>query len=309
MAPRPDGTSLESSVNPLLAALEDPATAPARVRELLDRELARGADELQKPRSGYDEPVIVAFDMQGRAALPVPVGFRADPDAITDRAWTLTATVVGALAEAAELPPVTRAEDLRARTADLNGWLVLDGFAADPELAVLAFEDLVSGVDRLRAKAVIVPVADGADGREPIGPTHPLKVAEVIARNGGDAASPGEADDDAVARILASRQGAARPHDDPDPARRAARRILQRLDGMGKWGGYHTDFSHLARGFQGNERALADSVGEALIAAGLLAEKPSVGQRHVFLNPRRAGDIHRLIDDGTVPVDLRLPGT
>ena len=67
---------------------------------------------------------------------------------------------------------------------------------------------------------------------------------------------------------------------------------------MGKWGGYHTDFAHLARGFAGNERALAQAVGEALLAAGLLAEKPSVGQRHVFLNPRRAADIHRADRDG-----------
>ena len=57
----------------------------------------------------------------------------------------------------------------------------------------------------------------------------------------------------------------------------------------------------------GNERALADDVGEALLAAGLLAEKPSVGQRHVFLNPRRAGDIHALIERGEAPGDLRLP--
>ena len=32
-----------------------------------------------------------------------------------------------------------------------------------------------------------------------------------------------------------------------------------------------------------------------------LAEKPSVGQRHVFLNPRRAADIHALIDRGVLP--------
>jgi hypothetical protein len=100
---------------------------------------------------------------------------------------------------------------------------------------------------------------------------------------------------------------AVRPHEDPDPARRIARRILQRLDGMGKWGGYHTDFAHLARGFAGNERALAQDVGEALLESGLLAEKPSVGQRHVFLNPRRAAEIHHLIDDGTLPAGMRLP--
>jgi hypothetical protein len=76
---------------------------------------------------------------------------------------------------------------------------------------------------------------------------------------------------------------------------------------MGKWGGYHTDFAHLSRGFAGNDRALADRVGEALLDAGMLAEKPSVGQRHVFLNPRRKAAIHALMERGEVPEDLRLP--
>jgi len=39
----------------------------------------------------------------------------------------------------------------------------------------------------------------------------------------------------------------------------------------------------------------------------LLAEKPSVGQRHVFLNPRRAAAIRGLIERGDVPDDLTLP--
>ena len=76
---------------------------------------------------------------------------------------------------------------------------------------------------------------------------------------------------------------------------------------MGKWGGYHTEFAHLPRGFAGNDRALAITVGEALLAAGLLEEKPSVGQRHVYLNPRRAGDIHRFIESGQPPPGLQLP--
>jgi hypothetical protein len=116
-----------------------------------------------------------------------------------------------------------------------------------------------------------------------------------------------EHEDAVLAALDAAGSDFSRPHDDPDPARRAARRILQRLDGMGKWGGYHTEFAHLARGFAGNERALAESVGEALLASGLLAEKPSVGQRHVFLNPRRAGDIHALIERGEAPAGLKLP--
>ena len=116
-----------------------------------------------------------------------------------------------------------------------------------------------------------------------------------------------EANEDAVlASLGADEHQSTRPHDDPDPARRAARRILQRLAGMGKWGGYHTEFSHLARGFAGNERALAEDVGEQLLRSGLLLEKPSVGQRHVFLNPRRAADIYALIDHGTAPKDLNL---
>jgi hypothetical protein len=67
---------------------------------------------------------------------------------------------------------------------------------------------------------------------------------------------------------------------------------------MGKYGGYHTEFSHLARGFPGHERALALEAGEALLRAGILAEKPSVGQRHVSLVAARTEEIRRLIAGG-----------
>jgi len=76
---------------------------------------------------------------------------------------------------------------------------------------------------------------------------------------------------------------------------------------MGKWGGYHTEFAHLARGFAPSERALASEVGEALLAAGLLAEKQSVGQRHVFLDPRHVREIRGLIERAEVPRTLDLP--
>ncbi|MTD43475.1 hypothetical protein GKE82_03950 [Conexibacter sp. W3-3-2] len=52
---------------------------------------------------------------------------------------------------------------------------------------------------------------------------------------------------------------------------------------------------------------MAEAVGEALLAAEVLREKPSVGQRHVFLNPGRAGDIRSAIDDGVLPADVILP--
>ena len=39
-------------------------------------------------------------------------------------------------------------------------------------------------------------------------------------------------------------------------------------------------------------------VGEALLRAGLLGEKPSVGQRHVYLRREALPEIHALIERG-----------
>jgi hypothetical protein len=285
----------------------------ARLRRLLVDELGRGVEELAKPRSGYGAPVTVAVapaggDVRGlRAAAPVAAGLRADPDAVPERAWLLVAALTGALIEAGGTSPVL--------AGALGDHLVLEvpGEPADAELVPLAFEGQVAGIDRLRARALAVPafvLEEATDLRAPIGAAHPLVVAAAVAGLGGrpaDSASLAEHEDAVLALIDAAGGAVARPHDDPDPARRVARRILQRLNGMGKWGGYHTEFAHLARGFAGNDRALAEAVGEALLAAGLLAEKPSVGQRHVFLNPRRAGDIHAFIEEGALPGDLDLP--
>jgi hypothetical protein len=284
-------------------------TSIARLKALLDSVLERGARELGQKRSGYEQPVIVAVapgDGALRAVAPAPRALRADPDAVNERTWLLVAALVGALVEVAGADTV-RAGHLGAQLA-----LAVPGDPDDAELVPLAFETQVEGIDRLRARALALPasvLADVDDLRDPIGAAHPLVVAAHVAALGGRPADPAsmEEHEDAVLAALDATAGVARPHDDPDPVRRVARRILQRLDGMGKWGGYHTDFAHLARGFAGNERALAEAVGEALLAAGLLAEKPSVGQRHVFLNPRRAGDIHALIERGEEPGDLRLP--
>lgn len=299
----------------LAEALQEGDAAPARLRTLLKEALARAEIELGKKRSGYDEPVTLAFGATDggalAAALPVDGAFRADVALADERAWKLGAAAVGALVEATDLPLLTGASDLAlkaALTSEGRLGLTLER-PGDAELAALSAEEALASVDRLRAGATALPagIITLGDLKEPIGPAHPLKVAEAIARLGGDPTDPDDAIEELVLTTLNPNAGVARPHEDPDPARRVARRILQRLDGMGKWGGYHTDFAHLARGFAGNERALADAVGEALIDAGLLAEKPSVGQRHVFLNPRQAGAIRRLIEDGDVPAALRLP--
>jgi hypothetical protein len=292
----------------LAAAIADGA-GPARLRAMLDAELARGVRELAQKRSGYDEPLIVAVGPAQaalRAVAPAAPALRADPDAVNERTWLLVAALVGALVEATGHGEV--------RAGALGEHLVLE-VPGDPEVAEfvpIAFEDHVEPVDRLRVRALAIPghVLDAADDiRDPIGPDHPLVVAAHVAALGGRPADEAsmEEHEDAVLAALDATPGVARPHDDPDPARRVARRILQRLDGMGKWGGYHTEFAHLARGFAGNDRALAEAVGEALLTAGLLAEKPSVGQRHVFLNSRRAGDIRALIERGEAPADLHLP--
>ncbi len=291
----------------------------ARLRALVVHELERGARELAKRRSGYGDPVVVGFADVGPpteivAVVPVPAHVRVDPDAAGERAWLLAAAVVDALHDAA----FTLGEQLvpKVCAGELDGWLVLsmaDQAGGDAELGALAFTEAVARVDRLRAEGHELPghVLRGRLGelRPPAGEAHPLRVAELVARLGGRPADPESVAEveDRVLELLGDAARIIRPHDDPDPARRVARRILQRLHGMGKWGGYHTEFAHLARGFAGNDRALAEEVGEALLAAGLLEEKPSVGQRHVFLNPRRAGDVHRLIAGGEAPSDLVLP--
>jgi hypothetical protein len=296
--------------------VDAPASAAARLREVLAAALRRGREELAKPRSGYDSPVEVAFaahDGRLLAAAPADPALRADPEVAGEREWLLVAATVAALVDLACPGPPAGAADLSLLAGEAGGGLLL-AYPARVEPAELAefapvvLEDHLGGIDRLRAAARVVPagVLEAGDLREPIGAGHPLRVAEAEARL--PAEYEGEQREEALLAILGGGAGAAvRPHEDPDPARRVARRILQRLDGMGKWGGYHTDFAHLARGFAGNDRALAQAAGEALLDAGLLAEKPSVGQRHVFLNPRRVRDIRAFIETGDAPVGLRLP--
>jgi hypothetical protein len=298
-----------------------PAAATARLRDLLTAALKRGREDLVLPRSGYEEPVEVGLAADGEhvlAATPADAALRADPQAATGRAWLLVAATVAALVDLAGADAPATADDLHLRAGELHGGHLVLAFPArdlDPELldelGPLAFEDHAAGIDRLRARAVALParLLGEVELRAPIGAGHPLRIAEAVARLGGRPEDPSAVEEleTAVLAVLAPRDRAVRPHEDPVPASRVARRILQRLDGMGKWGGYHTDIAHLPRGFAGNDRALAVETGEALLAAGLLAEKPSVGQRHVFLNPRRAADIRRFIETGTPPPGMSLP--
>ncbi|MDP2711409.1 MAG: hypothetical protein Q8O56_09335 [Solirubrobacteraceae bacterium] len=313
----------------LASALQDaggtaaPRERGAQLRDLLHDELRRSERELALARSGRAEPVtivVAAAPDALLAAVPVPVEVRADPRAVSERGWLAAAAAIGALVEIAGAGAPRGPADLLLQAGALGDHLALRLPAGAPvgdedaELAVIAFEDHAATIARLRSRALALPahvLTDAGDWRAPI--SQALRSAEAVARLGGrpaDGDSVAAHEEDVLALLPAGTEGdrgATRPHDDPQPARRIARRILQRLHGMGKWGGYHTDVRHLSRGFAGNERALADEIGEALLAAGLLAEKPSVGQRHVYLNPRRAADIHALIDRGVLPAGLRLP--
>jgi hypothetical protein len=309
------------SSGPLSSSLADAggAAAPrewsARLRELLRAELDRGTRELQEARTGRERPIALAVAAAPGAVvavLPLSPELRADAAAVGERGGALAAATVEALVEAAEPGPAAAGGELALELGEHDGHLALAYPAGDPDwsadYAREALDDAVGAIDRLRAEAFLLPahVLAPSDLRPPIGATHPLRVAEAVTRLGG---SP--LDEEALERlepellrVLEPAGAVARAHDDPDPRRRVMRRILQRLDGMGKWGGYHTAFDHLSRGFAGNERALAYEIGEELLAAGLLEQKPSVGQRHVYLNTRRAGDIRRLIDEGELPAGL-----
>ena len=86
---------------------------------------------------------------------------------------------------------------------------------------------------------------------------------------------------------------------DPCPRRRGARRLLRRLYGMKKIGeGHHTEFDHVYRGVPADGRDEAAETARALIRAGLLGEKPSVGQRHVYLRREALPEIHALMERG-----------
>jgi hypothetical protein len=241
--------------------------------------------------------------------LPVAAG-----GALPARAERLASAVAAALAEAAELPSPVSAGDVELEAARWEGQVALRIAHATPaavlEILPLTLEDNAQELDRVRVEPVLLPARD-LDDTEPAPEERWLWRAEIAARLGG---RPGGASlaPEVAAAVASLEAGFAEEADvdpaiadDPLPRRRAARRMLRRLDGMGKYGGYHTEFRHLARGFAGHERALALEVGEALLRAGLLAEKPSVGQRHVSLVAARTSEIRALVERGTCDEPLR----
>ena len=246
--------------------------------------------------------------------MPLAPELRADADAVTERGGALAAVDGRATGGGgASRDPPRSAGDLALELGEHDGFLALAYPAADPrwsaDYAREALDD-AAGSDRPparpRAPAARATCSTCRTCARRSVPRTRCGWPRRRRRLGGSPLDEDslEALEPELLRLLEPSGAVARAHDDPDPRRRVMRRILQRLDGMGKWGGYHTAFDHLARGFAGNERALAYEVGEELLAAGLLEQKPSVGQRHVYLNTRKVAEIRRLIDDGVAPPGL-----
>jgi hypothetical protein len=278
---------------------------PAQRAAAIFESLAADAVRVSSPRpSGLR--CFAAVTSEG-VALVLPA--HVEDVARSGRQQKLAACVAGALAVAAGLGvPRNDAGELDIEAASWRGFVALRVATGDPagllELLPLSLAEQAAHLDRMEPLALEVPPGS-LDDTEPIEAPW-LARAELVARLDGFSAAARL--DPTVAAALSTyasllqqpaiAEADRAAHDDPSPERRATRRILRRLDGMGKYGGYHTEFSHLARGFPGHERALALEAGEALLRAGILAEKPSVGQRHVSLVAARTEEIRRLIDGG-----------
>jgi hypothetical protein len=150
-------------------------------------------------------------------------------------------------------------------------------------------EGLVALARELSVHPVRVALALADHGQPVDLPAYPWELV-VSLRDWGCAGPPAEEEHEPPSLAIA---------DDPCPRRRHARTVLQRMLRMGKVGvGYHTEFGHFYRGAAAHERRQALEVGEALLRAGLLGEKPSVGQRHIYLRREALPEIHALIERG-----------
>lgn len=216
------------------------------------------------------------------------------------------------------------ADPTAVRLLDWNGHTALVAPDMDPEVAAYALDE----IHRAPSRAAVAELPDGGPvtgAPIPLGhvpssgggiralahelSVHPVRVALTLIGHGQRADEP-----EYPAELVAALRewGCVGEPPEPDPVepdldiaadpcprRRHARKVLQRLLRMGKVGaGYHTEFDHLYRGAPANERQQALEVGEALLRAGLLGEKPSVGQRHVYLRREALPAIHALIERG-----------
>jgi len=78
--------------------------------------------------------------------------------------------------------------------------------------------------------------------------------------------------------------------------------ILFKLYKLAKWGGSHTAFENLKKGFKPRELGRkglkrVEDLAEDLIREGLILPKPTRYGLQVSLNPQRSGEIERIVQD------------
>lgn len=217
------------------------------------------------------------------------------------------------------------ADPVAVRLEDWRGLTCLIAPEIDEEFAVYALAELHPAPSRAAVAALPAEVSiggppiplealPGSGGRGIVAlarelAVHPVRIALTLIGHGQPADGPSYPPELVTAlrewgcvgepTPVAPEPASLEIADDPCPRRRHARKVLQRLLRMGKVGpGYHTEFDHLYRGAAPNDRQDALEVGEALLRAGLLGEKPSVGQRHVYLRREALPAIHALIGRG-----------
>ena len=240
----------------------------------------------------------VGFSPKGPArvlarCLDAAVLGEADPHTVRLQEWhDFTCLVAPGMDE--ELAAVALAHAFappsRADVEQLPAGMTLGG----PDLPLDAMprakgEGLVALARELSVHPVQVALALADHGQPVDLPAYPWELVASL-RDWGCAGRPVEEQDEPPSLAIA---------DDPCSRRRHARTVLQRMLRMGKVGaGYHTEFGHFYRGAAAHERRQALEVAEALLRAGILGEKPSVGQRHIYLRRESLPEIHALIERG-----------
>ena len=73
------------------------------------------------------------------------------------------------------------------------------------------------------------------------------------------------------------------------------RGIIRKLFYLGKWGGNHTSFDNLPKGFPKELRKEVKAVAKDLIRKGILLSKPTSYGTEVSLNPRKKEDIENIL--------------
>lgn len=278
-------------------------TLAASGRELHSRDYAlwvwagRTADGEQAWALPVSAEHAVAFSPKGPAralarCLDAAVMCGGDPHTLRLQDWHGQACIVAdldeelaAVALAHAFPPPSRAE-----VEQVPAGMTLGG----PGLPLRPLpgargEGLTALARELSVHPVRVALALADHGQPVDLPAYPWELVASL-REWGCAGRPAEEEHEPPSLAIA---------DDPCPRRRHARTVLQRMLRMGKVGaGYHTEFGHFYRGAAAHERRQALEVAEALLRAGVLGEKPSVGQRHIYLRREALPEIHALIERG-----------